>query len=176
MAEGTDAVPAEQAWVTSASNTFPIPAIGADDSQVLAHAAAVVLAEGDTYTNVTKSKFNVGTPGAVTWISSDPIVVVDGTNVTVSEPTTIHVHLTAIGPDNANSDGFEGELVHWNLTLNVEEVPTGINDVSGKAIIDEAYYTVGGVKVSKPNAADGQIYIVVRLYDDGTMKAIKVRN
>ena len=176
VAEGTDAVPAEQAWVTSASNTFPIPAIGADDSQVLAHAAAVVLAEGDTYTNVTKSKFNVGTPGAVTWISSDPIVVVDGTNVTVSEPTTIHVHLTAIGPDNANSDGFEGELVHWNLTLNVEEVPTGINDVSGKAIIDEAYYTVGGVKVSKPNAADGQIYIVVRLYDDGTMKAIKVRN
>ncbi|MDO4510478.1 MAG: hypothetical protein Q4B68_01500 [Bacteroidales bacterium] len=158
------------AWV-GAEYAFQVPAIAVNEGRVQAHAAAVVLAEGDSFACVQKNKFNVGTPANVEWYPSSEIVVIEGNNVTVTEPCEVAVVLTAMGYD----DDQEDEVL-WHLNLKVEEGPTGVNDVDAKTVLSEAYYTVAGVKVEKPAKADGQLYIIVRKYTDGTMKAIKLRN
>lgn len=168
--EGAGA-PGEPAWVAADQYSYQVPAIAANEARVQAYAAAVVLAEGDTYDNVTKNKFNVGAPEGVQWTASDEIVVIEGNNVTVTEPAEVAVVLTAMGYDDSNENEVE-----WHLYLKVEEIPTGVDDVNGKTVVEEACYTVGGVKVEKPASKDGQIYIIVRKYNDGTMKALKLRN
>ncbi len=167
--EGTTdaAIPA---WVRADSYSYPVPAIAMSEPRVQAYAAAVVLADGDTYTNVTKNKFNVGLPDGVEWEAPAMIKIV-GDLAAVTEQS--HVTVKLIAKAMANDVLTE---VPWNLTLNVDEVYTGINDVYGKTVVDEAYYTVSGVKVAKPQAADGEIYIVVRKFSDGSVDAVKLRN
>lgn len=170
--------PAEAAWY-KADYSFPVPAIGQDNAIVGAFSAAVVLAEGDTYDNVTSYQFNVGTPAGVTWEVFDneeepsSIVVITDNDAVVTEVCeNVVVLLEVTGAD----DTFEMVNV-WALVLNVTDVPTGIDDTTvGKVVASEAYYTVNGAKVQKPADKDGQVYIVVRQFTDGTMKAIKVRN
>ncbi len=171
-------------WYTADEYSFPVPAIGESNASVLSHAAAVVLAEGDTYDNVTYYKFNVGNPEGTLWIPSSEIVVIDGNNAQVTEVSQIEVILTVsdesiVGaPSKAPSvkEALDNANVEWKLKLNVDDV-TGINDNTiGKVVAQEAYYTINGVLVEKPSASDGQLYIVVRKYTDGSMNAIKVRN
>ncbi len=157
------------AWVRADNFSYQVPAVALDEAQVQAYAAAVVLADGDTYGNVTKSKFNVGHPEGVEW-NAPEVISIDGNVASVTEASKASVKLVATVVVNDKVTE-----VPWNLTLNIDEV-SGINDVNGKAVVDEAYYTVGGVKVSKPQAADGQIYIVVRKFSDGSVDAVKLRN
>ena len=160
----------DQAWVQADNYSYPMPAIAAEDAAAQAHAAAIVLADGDTYNNVVSNKFNAGTPEGVDWkISNDDITISDN-DVNVTGAVQATVKFTAVGAsDMAVAD------VDWYLTLDVPE-PTGIDDVNGLTVVDEAVYTVAGVKVAKPAEKDGQVYIVVRKYNDGTVKAVKVRN
>lgn len=172
------------AWVRADNYSYQLPLIAAGDPQVQAHAAAVVLAEGDTYTNVTKNKFNVGTAENLKWDVPE-MIKVDGNDATVTTPiqgVTVTLYVKPYFSASKNVPAYVAKVpetevqgVPWILTLNVEEV-TGINDVSGKTVVGEAYYTVGGAKVAKPEANDGQIYIIVRKYSDGSVKALKLRN
>jgi len=60
----------------------------------------------------------------------------------------------------------------WTLKLNT---PSGIDGIdTDKAIVSETYYTVGGIRVDKPSNRDGQAYIVVRTYGNGSVKAQKM--
>ena len=166
--------PAEAAWY-KADYCFPVPAIGEGNGAVGAESAAVILAEGDTYDNVTYYKFNVGKPAGVEWSvfndEEEPstLVEISGNDAQVTEGCeNIIVLLEVTGGD----DTMEMTSV-WPLVLNVD-VPTGIDETTvGKTIASEAYYTAGGARVTEP--VDGQVYIVVRQYTDGTMKAIKLR-
>ena len=158
-----------QAWFKADDYSFAVPAIAEDMPAVLVNSAAVVLADGDTFDNVTAG-FNVGTPENVVWSADNDIVVINGNDVDVVEvaqQVVVTLKAAAIG---------DGEVLaenEWTLVLNVD-VPTGIDEtVAGKTVASEAYYTVNGAKVSEPAA--GQVYIVVRQYTDGTMKALKLR-
>ncbi len=167
---GEAAGAASQTWVKADEYSFSVPAVAAENATVAAHAAAVVLAEGDTYNNVTKAEFNVGNAN---WNSSSDIVVINGNNVNVTEETEgVQVVLTSV--DETEDYNVNAE---WHLTLNVKDITTGIDaNTVGKVVADEAYYTTAGVKVEKPASKDGQVYIVVRKYTDGTMGAYKFRN
>ena len=60
-----------------------------------------------------------------------------------------------------------------NLKLNT---PTGIETTAdGKVVIKKEYYTVSGIKLIKEQPERGNIYIVVRTYDDGTTENVKER-
>ncbi len=168
-------------WFTADDYSFPVPVIGENIPDVLTHAAAVVLPDTCTYDNVTSYKFNVGNPAGTTWTPSSSIVVINGNDAQVSEVSQIEVTLTNTttsdsqqAPGTKAYSGADG--VDWILKLNVTDV-SGINDNTlGKVVAQEAYYTVNGLLVEKPEASDGQIYIVVRKYTDGSMNAVKIRN
>ncbi len=168
------------AWYTADGYSFPIPAFAKDDADVLTHAAAVVLATEDSYDNVTNYKFNVGNPDGTAWTPSSSIVVINGNDAQVTEVCQIEVTLTnKTTSDSQQAPGTKAysgnDGVDWILKLNVNEA--GIDDNTlGKVVAQEAYYTVNGILVEKPEANDGQIYIVVRKYTDGTMNAVKIRN
>ena len=170
--------PAEATWY-KADYSYPVPAIGQDNAIVGAYSAAVVLAEGDTYDNVTSYQFHVGTPAGVEWAVFDEeeepssIVVITDNDAVVTE--TCEEVVIMLEVTGAKDDLKMTNI--WPLVLNVTEVPTGIdNNTIGKVVAHEAYYTVSGVKVEKPAENDGQVYIIVRQYTDGTINAIKVRN
>lgn len=160
-----------QAWFKADDYTFAVPAFAEGNPIIMANAAAVVLADGDTFDNVTNYEFNVGAPEGIQWTCDNEIVLIAGNTVTISEPAQqVVVTLKA----TATEDGEVLAQKEWQLTLNVEDVPTGIDDtLAGKTVASEAYYTANGVKVIEPAA--GQVYIVVRQYTDGTMKALKLR-
>ncbi len=167
--------PAEDAWFKD-DYCYPVPAIGQDNSVVEAFSAAVVLAEGDTYDNVTNYQFNVAD---VKWEVLDTdlelttLVEIAGNDATVTEVCENVTVLFKV----TGADATVKMVNVWALVLNVTDVPTGIDETTvGKVVASEAYYTVNGVKVEKPAEKDGQVYIVVRQFTDGTMKAIKVRN
>ena len=62
----------------------------------------------------------------------------------------------------------------WTVKLNVA---SGVDaNVADKAVVAERYFTVAGIEVAKPVSADGQAYIVLRTYSDGTTQAVKVLN
>lgn len=133
---------------------------------------------------MTKNKFNVGTAENLKWDVPE-MIKVDGNDATVTTPiqgVTVTLYVKPYFSASKNVPAYVAKVpetevqgVPWILTLNVEEA-TGINDVSGKTVVGEAYYTVGGAKVAKPEANDGQIYIIVRKYSDGSVKALKLRN
>ena len=150
-------------WDCGDSYTLPvIPGFTANDC-AMANAAAVVLPDdGSTYDNVLGS-FHLGTPQGVTWTASNPAVKIDGNNAVVAANTIGDALLTASCGDFSRV---------WTLKLNT---PSGIDGIdTDKAIVSETYYTVGGIRVDKPYNRDGQAYIVVRTYGNGSVKAQKM--
>lgn len=162
---------AAPAWLRADSYSYQVPAVAIGSPRALVHAAAVVLAEGDTYDNVTKNKFNIGHPDGVEWDVPN-MIAIDGDVAKVTEKTKADIVLNAM----ALEDDIPSNVT-WYLTLNVDEEYTGIDDVNaGKIVVGEAFYNVNGARVEKPEANDGQVYIVVRKYSDGSVKALKLRN
>ncbi len=47
---------------------------------------------------------------------------------------------------------------------------------SEKVVVKEVYYNVSGIEVSKPVSHDGNVYMIVRTYDDGTTATEKFFN
>ena len=153
----------DSAWTCGDNYTYPRITTLADNDYAKAHAAAVIPADGDSYTSITKG-FYVGTPDGVTWTASSSSVEIDGNNVTFSESFSGTLTMTATSGDVS---------VATELTCDV--VVSGITGITGTAreVVSERFYTVGGAQVAEP--ADGQkaIYIVVKTYSDGTTTIAK---
>lgn len=150
----------------SFGNDYELPVLPefADLDNAKASAAAVVLQEGDTFGNVTRS-FHVGTPAGVEWTVSNPVIKITDNWASVTDASTDEVQLTA------TCGGFKHV---WTVKLNVA---SGVDaNVADKAVVAERYFTVAGIEVAKPVSADGQAYIVLRTYSDGTTQAVKVLN
>lgn len=69
----------------------------------------------------------------------------------------------------------------WNKFTNYKPLSelggAGISDIeTDKTVAAEDFYTLSGMKVAKPEAADGNMYIVVTRYTDGSMKSAKKLN
>ena len=191
--EGTDAVEGEEAWFKP-DFCFPVPAVHAEQPGVEVKAAAVVLGAkatesgemvDDTFDNVTVSNFNVGTHDingepTVAWDyrSAQPsILTISGNNVAVNEVCkNVEVTLVATFQRELPFEVVGVESEEWKLILNVDTL-TGIDDTTvDKVVKDEVYFNVNGARCDKPSTADGQVYIVIRTFEDGTVKAYKVRN
>ena len=81
----------------------------------------------------------------------------------------------------AKNDGSYA-VVGGGSTLNVmvylateEGVETGINkvDSEGNVIVAERYFRLDGIEVAEPSTDNRQIYVILRTYDDGSVKAFK---
>jgi hypothetical protein len=54
---------------------------------------------------------------------------------------------------------------------------TGVdNNVANKVVVKQIFYSVAGILVPKPENHDGQIYVVVSVYDDGTTSTGKYQD
>ena len=43
-------------------------------------------------------------------------------------------------------------------------------------VVAESWYTIDGLKVARPAARDGQLYVVMRRYADGSARTFRIRN
>ena len=148
-------------WDYGDEYTLPIISGFADNDCAKAFAAAVVLADGDTYDCVSRP-MHLGLPEGVTWTSSNPIVQISG-NV---------ARATAMSQEEVTLTATCGDFRHdWKLTLNWTtgvDVPT-----TGKAVVKTTYYNISGREIAKPQAGDSLIYLQVDTYTDGTTRTTK---
>ena len=150
-------------WTAGDNYTYPRLATLADNDYAKAYAAAVIPANGDTYSSITQG-FNIGIPDGVTWTASSTAVEIDGNSVTFTEPFTGTLTMTA----TAGEATATTELTCAVTTVGVNGTLEGTRQVTSAH-----YYTLDGVEVTAP--ADGQraIYIVRRTYSDGTVEVAK---
>ena len=152
-----------EGWTAGDNYTYPRITSIADNDYAKAHAAAVVPADGDSYSSITTG-FNVGTPDGVTWTASSGSVEIDGNNVTFSESFSGTLTMTATCGDVS---------VATELTCNV--TVTGVSDITGasREVVSETFYNLAGAPVAEPAEDSKAVYIVVRTYSDGTSEAVK---
>lgn len=155
-----------EGWTSADDASLPYREIFATLPEAKFHSATVALAEGDTFGKVTK-EFKVGTPSDVVWSSSTDAIAFDGTRAYFTKDYNGEAVLTA----------KSGEMVK-TYTLNVDAPKSGIDGIGndGKTVVSEIYYTPAGLRVDKPAEADGQLYIIVTVYDDGTTVTAKKVN
>lgn len=154
-------------WTSADDASLPMPESHYDWDAARLHSAAVVLAEGDSRNSVTRS-FKVGNPKGIKWTASVPALSIEGNDATWTATYEGEVELTATIGDFSKT---------VKVTANV--TTTGIDSVTseaGKDVVSEAYFTTSGLEVAKPTAADGQIYIVVFTYSDGSVSTVKLIN
>ena len=150
-----------EGWNNGDSCTYPILA---DNEYAKAYAAAVIPADGDSYDNITGA-FYVGTPYDVAWTASSGSVQIDGNNVTFTESFTGTLTMTAT---------CGAAIVATTLTCDVAVDGIDTSGVDQAVVVGERYYNSRGERVQAPAAGLRAIYIVVRTYSDGTLKATKV--
>lgn len=156
-----------EAWVSQDDYSFPVLKQFAAEDAAKAGSAAVVLAEGDAYTKVTKDFF-VGKPDGVIWTASLDGFTNNGNNAGFSSVSG--------NPDvvlTATAGNFTKE---WTLILDNYTSAIDAATASGKTVISESYYTVDGRLVPKPQSKDGNVYIVKVTYNDGTSATLKKVN
>ena len=150
-------------WTAGDNYTYPRLNTLADNDFAKAYAAAVVPADGDSYSSITTG-FNVGTPDGVTWTASTDAITFDGNSATFNETINGTVTLTATC----------GEVsVTTEITCNVEV--DGISGITGggREVVSETFYNLAGAQVAEPSEDAKAIYIVVRSYSDGTTETVK---
>ncbi|WP_300302009.1 hypothetical protein [uncultured Muribaculum sp.] len=146
--------------------THPVVKEFADHKVALFHAAELVLADGDTFDNVTHG-FNVGGGSAVTWSSDCADLAFDGVNAYFAKAFTGAVKVTASAGELSKSY----ELVANNATSSIDSVDGDDADVT-----DRRYIDLTGVEVPAPAVADGKVYVVVETLVDGTTRTTKIIN
>lgn len=151
------------AWADGDSYTYPRLATMADNDYARAHAAAVVPAEGDTYSSIT-ANFNLGEVDGVVWTASDDVVSIEGNTATFLEDYTGTLTMTATA----------GEVsVATTLVCDVDIDGVAGVTAGARQAVAERYYTPSGILIGSAPASDHGIYIVVSTYDDGTTQAEK---
>jgi len=153
-------------WNYNDQFTFPTIPGFEDNAAAKAFAVAVVLNDGDTYDHVT-TWFHLGNEDGTTWASDNELFYWN------SYDNIGYLHDAYYGLMNIYAE-CEGFIAYWPLTFSTT---SGINEQSAtKTLVGETYYNVAGQEIAKPDRADGQVYIIVRTYSDGTKQSVKVRN
>lgn len=156
--------PKAAGWVWGDKYTLPMIASVVNDC-AKAHAAALVLTGTDTYDNVVNADMRLGLPDGVTWTASTDAVTIDSDKAYASKASTDNVTLTASCGD------FSAK---WNIKLNTTSGVEG--NMAQKAVVGRSYYTAAGIKVNEPRNHDGQIYVVVTTFSDGTTTTTKIQD
>ena len=151
-------------WTAGDDYTYPRLNALATVDYAIAHAAAVIPADGDTYASITQD-FSVGAPDGVVWTASPAVVEVSGNTATFTEAYTGTLVMTATCGD---------AVATTELTCEVTNVGVAdICDDNGRSITAERFYTTSGVEVAEPYGGMKTVYIVVRSYSDGTIETAK---
>ncbi len=149
-------------WSYGSDYELPVIPEFADNDNAKASAAAPVIDDADTFNGVTKS-FHIGCPAGVEWSTNSPVIKISGDWASITGASTDEVQLTSTC----------GQFSHvWTLKLNTTS--SVADNVADKAVVGERYFTVSGLEVAKPSNRDGQVYVVVRTYSDGTTEAAKI--
>ena len=135
-----------------------------DNDYAKAYAAAVIPADGDSYSSIT-GKFNIGRPDDVVWTASSTSVEIDDNVAYFTESYTGTLTMTA----TCGEASVSTELTCVATTTGIQDIG---ND-SGRTVVDETFYTPSGAQVAQPDNNAKAIYIVVRTYDDGTTEVVK---
>jgi len=154
-----------EGFVSVDDYSLPVIAAFKENVPALFHAAELILADGDTFDNVTGS-FHVGIPNAVTWTSDCANLLFNGNNADFSAEVTADITVKATA----------GELTKEYL-IKAVHTATGIDGIAnGKDVVKAVYYNAAGMQVEQPTHADGQMYIVVVTYSDGSKETVKLVN
>jgi len=155
-------------WTYGDAYTYPMIQ-GLENECAQTFAVAVVLADGDTYDNVTTS-FTLGEQDAAEWTAStDSILITDYAFIGGPiDKMSQDVVMTASAADGK----FQAP---WYLTVNAEKAATGIeeNELTDRVLTSTMYYDITGAEVTTPAA--GNLYIRLNKYNDGTQSASKIR-
>jgi len=148
-------------WTSADDYSLPIQIAFNDNDEALVHSASVILRDEDTYSKVTRT-FYIGTPDGVEWSASNDNVSIDGNRV----------KLKAIG--DVTMTAKRGDC---SKSIQLYIGYSGVEGLDAdNEIVDIKYFTTDGVQVKAPTTADGNIYIVVIKYKDGTTKRFKQLN
>lgn len=146
--------------------TYPVVKAYADNEIALFHAAQLILFDGDTFDNVTE-EFNVGGTPAVTWTSDCADLVFDGSTAGFTKSVYGKVTVTAKAGNLAKTY----ELVA-KYTAGIDDLDSnGADDVVGRK-----FFNAAGMETVAPQAADGQVYIMVETLVNGDQRVTKVVN
>ena len=155
-------------WTTGDNYTYPRITAIADNDYAKTYAAAVIPGvDSDTYDAMT-GVFYLGAPDGVTWTADNSVISYDGQmgyfNADYAGGT---ITMTATCGDVSATT----ELVYGVIT-GIESVLSD-DDPAETELVSEILYNTSGQEVAKP--ADGQkaIYIVHRVYNDGTTETVK---
>ena len=147
-------------WTFGDDYVYPIIKGMEDNECAKAFAVAVVLDEGDTYSDV-KGSFTLGELDNVEWSTSSD-------NVTTKPVTLIGYPIDEMHSEVTLTATCGEFAAPWVLYVNSTDVKEALTSAS---VVSQTYYNLQGVQVAEPES--GQIYIVVRNYSDGTRKASK---
>lgn len=143
----------------------PVIAAFNENENALFHAAELILADGDTFDNVT-GPFHVGIPDVVTWTSDCADLVFTGSEADFKDEVSAEITVKAT----------VGELSKVYV-IKAVRTATGIDGITnGKDVVRATYYNAAGMLVEQPAQADGKMYIVVVTYSDGSKETVKLIN
>ena len=153
-------------WIAGDDYTYPLISSLADNDYAKAHAAAVIPAEGDSYSSITQG-FNVGTPDGVVWTASPDVVEFNGNVVTFSATCQGTLTLTATAGDVSVSTCLDCDIDAGGVAA--------AQDGGNRYVVNERIYTLDGVQISSSSANPSAIYIIVKTFNDGSTCATKER-
>lgn len=155
-----------EGWMAGDDYTLPMVATLAKIPQALVNAVTLAFAEGDAQDAVTQNFF-VGAPEGITWTASVPNITFSGTDAIFS------------------NEVFEGQAIltatageySKQFTIECIKSASGLDGLNaGRTVTSEVFFNAAGVQVPKPANADGAVYIVRRIYSDGTADIVKLFN
>ncbi len=145
--------------------TFPVVAGFEKNVNAVFNAAQLIPAKDNTLEHITKA-FNVGGSPTVAWTSDCAALAFSGTDAKFTADYAGKVKVTATAGDLTKS---------YDLTVDAKSGVDGL-DADNMEVVSVRYYNAAGVEVAKPDTADGQVYITVTRYADGTEKVAKIVN
>lgn len=154
-----------EGWFKYDDHSMPVIAAHKDLDAAKLYAVHYTLAEGETPALV-KSDFMVSQPEGVSWTSSLAELSVSGGKAKFNKTVKGDLKLTAQCGKYSKEFNFK-----------VDAKVVGIDNVYGdKEVESEAWFTAAGIATAKPEAGDGQVYIVRLRFTDGTTATRKVLN
>lgn len=151
-------------WSVYDKYCWPLPNNTLDSDKTKVWAAQVVAGkEGDVLPKLT-GDFYVGCPEGLVWSALPDVITFSENNATVNKGVQKEVVLTATCGEASKQ-----------ITISLDS-PSSVDELNADNIVEEAWYDLNGLRVARPESYDGKVYIVVRLYNDGTTKASKILN
>ncbi len=143
--------------------TFPVVKGFADNDVAMLNAAQIVFGGNDTAESVT-GPFHVGGTPVVAWSSDCSVLSFNESVASFTAAFAGKIRITATAGEHSKE--YE---IQVSATSGIDGV-----DTDGLEVIDSRYFNAAGIEVAEPSTSDGNVYVVVRTFSDGTVKVEKV--